>query len=139
MSDKSKPIDVFESEEQLLYCLKWWQDKLFLNDWVIDVSICEPDEFILSNVAGENELSVDLRCAVIRILDYKHHGTKVMKYCAEKTLVHELLHCKYNWVNNSNDYNGKYVDTMEHSLLEQMAKSLIMVKYNIGLNYFVNV
>lgn len=29
-----------------------------------------------------------------------------------------------------------YYDTLEHSLLEQMAKSLIMAKYNIPLNWF---
>ena len=36
-----------------------------------------------------------------QIIDPKYYDyNNVMKYCAEKTLVHELLHCKYNWCNS---------------------------------------
>lgn len=76
------------------------------------------------------------KCCTIRILDPIYYGERIIKYCAEQILVHELLHCKYNWICNENSYEGKYVDVMEHGLLEQMAKSLIMVKYGVGLEYF---
>ena len=93
--------EVFNSKEELNDCLKWWQEKLFLTDWIIKARISEPCDFINENV-----------------------------------LVHELLHCKYNWLANESFYEGKYVDVMEHGLLEQMAKSLIMAKYDLILDYF---
>lgn len=130
--------EVFKSKEELSDCLKWWQDKLFLTDWIIKVKICEPCDFIDEGNMGENSFDMVNKCCVIRILDKKYYGERIIKYCAEKVLVHELLHCKYNWIVNENSYEGKYVDVMEHGLLEQMAKSLIMAKYDFSLDYFNN-
>lgn len=59
-----------------------------------------------------------------------------MRYCAEKILVHELLHCRYNWIKSPDSVEGIFWYTYEHYFLEQMAKSLIMVKYGLELNYF---
>ena len=131
------PIDVFENQEQLNQSLKEWQSRLFLDDWIIKAYICEPHEFITPESQGENEFQIVNKCSVIRILDKKYYGERIQKYCAELILVHELLHCKYNWLKDNGTYEGKYLDTMEHSLLEQMAKSLIMAKYGVGLDYFV--
>lgn len=130
--------EVFTSQEELNQCLKWWQEKLFLTDWIIKAGISEPCGFTDSGNMGENEFDMVNKCCVIRILDKKYYGDRIMKYCAEKVLVHELLHCKYNWIANGSSYEGKYVDVMEHGLLEQMAKSLIMAKYNLTLDYFEN-
>jgi hypothetical protein len=132
-----KPVDVFNNIGQAKEYLRWWQNRLFLNDWIIYLDICEPHDMILDNVCGENELNVSLKTAVIRLLDSKYFIPRIMKECMEKTLVHELLHCKYNWVVLNDNVEGKYMDTCDHALLEQMAKSLIMVKYNVGLDYFI--
>lgn len=131
-----KPKEIFKSEEELKQYTKWWQEKLFLTDWIIVSKICTPEEFITDNCAGENEFDMVNKCCIIRILDSIYYGERIIKYCAEQILVHELLHCKYNWICNENSYEGKYVDVMEHGLLEQMSKSLIMVKYGVGLEYF---
>lgn len=131
-------IEVFKTKEELNECLKWWKEKLFLTDWVIKARVSEPCEFLVNNRCGENEIDMVNKCCVIRILDPKYYGDRIMIYCAEKILVHELLHCKYNWLANENSYEGKYVDVMEHGLLEQMAKSLVMAKYNLNLDYFDN-
>lgn len=131
------PIEEFENQEQLNKSLEWWKNKLFLTDWIVKAYICEPHEFINEGMCGENEFDMVNKCCVIRILDRESYGNRIMKYCAEKVLAHELLHCKYNWIANENSYEGKYVEVMEHGLLEQMAKSLIMAKYDIGLDYFV--
>lgn len=130
--------EVFNSKEELNECLKLWQEKLFLTDWIIKARICEPCDFNDEGNMGENSFDMVNKCCVIRILDKKYYGDRIMKYCAEKVLVHELLHCKYNWLANEGSYEGKYVDVMEHGLLEQMAKSLIMAKYNLSLDYFDN-
>lgn len=130
--------EVFNSKEELTACLKWWQEKLFLTDWIIKAKICEPCDFNDDGNLGENSFDMVNKCCVIRILDKKYYGDRIMKYCAEKVLVHELLHCKYNWLSNDSSYEGKYVDVVEHGLLEQMAKSLIMAKYDLGLDYFAD-
>ena len=73
----------------------------------------------------------------LKFLNPSIMGERVVKYFAEKTLVHELLHLKYNWfVPQKESVESVYYDTLEHSLLEQMAKSLIMAKYNIPLSWF---
>lgn len=128
--------EIFNSKEELYKYLTWWQEKLFLTDWIIKASICPPEDFMTKNCCGENEFHIENKTCVIRILHPKYYGDRIMKYCAEKILVHELLHCKYNWIANNDSYEGKYVDVMEHSLLEQMAKSLIMAKYDLSLDYF---
>lgn len=130
--------EVFNSKEELNECLKWWQEKLFLTDWIIKARICEPCDFEDDGNMGENSFDMVNKCCVIQILDKKYYGDRIMKYCAEKVLIHELLHLKYNWIENEGSYEGKYVDVMEHGLLEQMAKSLIMAKYNLTLDYFNN-
>lgn len=125
--------EVFNSKEELNACLKWWKEKLFLTDWIIKAKICEPCNFIDEGNMGENSFDMVNKCCVIRILDKKYYGNdRIMKYCAEKVLVHELLHCKYNWIANESCYEGKYVDVMEHGLLEQMAK------YDLSFDYFNN-
>lgn len=131
--------EVFNTKEELNECMKWWQEKLFLTDWIIKARICEPCDFKDEGNMGENSFDMVNKCCIIRILDKKYYGNdRIMRYCAEKVLVHELLHLKYNWIANEGSYEGKYVDVMEHGLLEQMAKSLIMAKYNLTLDYFEN-
>lgn len=133
----SKPIEEFKSQEQLDECLKWWQEKLFLTDWIIVAHICEPTDFSVEGRCGENCMLFENKACKIRILDKEHYGDRIIKYCAELILIHEILHCKYNFLVPNGNYEGKYLDVMEHALLEQMAKSLIMVKYGLDFSYFV--
>jgi len=60
----------------------------------------------------------------------------IAKVCNEKTLVHELLHCKYNNLSSHRTYEREHLDIYEHQNLEQMAKTLMMVKYGIGFEWF---
>ena len=135
----SSPIMEFTSSEQMYNCLKEWKERLFLQDWIIKVKLVEPDEMNLKDGCGENIYVIENKCCVIKILKPEFYGDRIVKYCAEEILIHELLHCKYNWVER--DYNSievAYYDTLEHSLLEQMAKSLLMTKYNLNLDWFKN-
>lgn len=132
----NKPIEIFKNEKQLRKCAKYWQKKLFLHGWIIVPKICAPEDFEDAGNLGENSFDMVNKCCVIRILAPEYYGDRIMKYCAEKVLVHELLHCKYNWLCENGTYEEKYVDTIEHGLLEEMAKSLIMAKYDLKLSYF---
>ena len=136
------PIMEFSSEEELQACIEEWKKKLFLTDWTIkgilvDAPLLDDEGCELS---GQNSFQIVNRCGVIKIVrpdeDIK---SRIVKYCAEESLVHELLHCKYNWTMKSADsIEYAYYDTLEHSLIEQMAKSLIMTKYDLPFEWFQN-
>lgn len=138
-----KPIEVFEDQEQLEKCLREWQHRLFLDGWMILAhttdEITDPDGNRQVDVEGYNTFIYESSQASIQILTKKAHDDADMlfKYCAEKILVHELLHCKYVWMDNQNSYEGVYVCSKEHQLLEEMAKSLIMAKYGVDYSYFM--
>ena len=137
---RDTPILTFEDEKQLYDCLKEWQDRLFLNDWIIKVSLVdEIRNADYEELQGNNTFQIDNKACHIRLVKPNEDNTsRIVKFCAEVTLVHELLHCKYNWCQAPSTYEGIYYDTLEHSLIEQMAKSLIMAKYNLPFEWFKN-
>lgn len=139
-----KPIDNFETQEQLEKCLREWQHILFLDGWLIIAHI--EDELIdshgqeVEDAAGLNTFVYESSQANIQLLSDKAYKEKkcLFKHCMEKDLVHELLHCKYAWMQSGGQqYEGVYLEAREHQLLEEMAKSLIMSKYGVGYNYFM--
>jgi hypothetical protein len=135
--ENNKPMEEFKTQEELNECLKWWKDKLFLNDWIIKAKLCAPDDFAVDGRMGENSMVFENKESMIRILEKQYYPNDAIAiYCAEQTLVHELLHCKYNFLQNKGTYESIYVDVVEHQSLEQMAKSLIMAKYNLDFDYF---
>lgn len=139
-----KPIDIFENQEQLEECLREWQHRLFLDGWLIlahvEDKIINPDGEEVIDAAGYNTFVFESSQANIQLLSdesYKENNT-LFKHCMEKDLVHELLHCKYDWMGNQGGtYEGVYLDATEHQKLEEMAKSLIMAKYGVGYDYFM--
>lgn len=137
----SAPILEFETEEQLQNCIEDWKKILFLQDWVIKGKLV--DELYDSNdneLAGNNNFQIANKCSLIQIVRANEDvKSRIVKYCAEATLVHELLHCKYNWTQKCSDsIEYAYYENLEHSLIEQMAKSLIMTKYNLPFEWFYN-
>ena len=135
-----QPIMQYENEEQLNKSLKEWQDRLFLNDWIIKVSIV--DEIFDDNgeqLQGQNIFQIENKSSHIKLLKPNEDATsRIVKFCMEVTLVHELLHCKYNWCAAPQSHEGVYYDVSEHALIEQMAKSLIMAKYDLPFDWFKN-
>ena len=142
MDIKGRPIEVFQSQEQLDECLKWWQDKLCMNDWILAAHTVSKKEMDDDSSQGENHMIHERKVAEIRILkkeDMPEDSTakQFLRHCDEEILVHEILHCLYDWMDSGqNSYEGVYMDEVEHQKLDQMAKSLIMVKYNLPLSYF---
>ena len=129
------------SEKELIKLLNEWKERLFLNDWTIKVLLVDE----LKDEDGEELLGLNTsglvnKDACIRLTKPNEELRKcITKFCIELNLVHELLHCKMNLFKPpKNDITGIYYDTFEHSLLEQMAKSLIMAKYNIPFKWFNN-
>lgn len=127
--------EVFSSQEELNQRLKWWQEKLFLTDWIIKARVCRKEDFESDDkLVGENYFSTINRYSQISILEKEEYEQEkpIMKYCAEKILLHELLHLKFDSISVDQE------EVTTHILIEQMAKSLIMAKYDLSLDYFEN-
>lgn len=130
------PVLEFKDIAEAYQYLHEWQHRLFLDDWIIKLRLVDAQE--MKDNQGESHLVFEQSAALIDLaVDDKDDNAYVTKTCAEETLVHELLHLKYGYVEN-NSYEGKYLEVHEHQLLEQMAKSLIMAKYDLLFDWFVN-
>lgn len=106
--------------------LGYWTDVLGLQEWNITlITNCSPNDMTLNEVAGETEWSDTLRTAVIRIIDPKDWGERVVPFSPEKTLVHELLHLKFSALDESGD---PLRDKLTHRLVEDFAKALTVVR-----------
>ena len=106
--------------------LKEWQHRLGLDDWCIVLKDnCSPNDMVLKDCAGETEWQEVGKCAVIRIISKKDYGDRIVSFDKEKTLVHELLHCKFCLLGESgNDLQ----DRLAHQLIDDMAKALVSAK-----------
>lgn len=132
------PIMTFHSDEELNDCLKWWKDRLYLHDWCIHAALRDHVYIGDEEMAGSNEFKHVLMSSCILIstaMTGETTGT-VTKVCHELTLVHELLHLRLNWLQPPCTYEGNYTDAMEHQDIEKFARSLIMAKYRLPLEWF---
>jgi len=132
----------FSNKKEMMKYLREWQHRLFLDDWIIDAELV--DELVDNDgneCWGLNNLEIVGRSSLIKLRKYNEDKDPraVRKYCVEQTLVHELLHCIYNWlVKDGNNHDAVYFDTMDHQQLDKMADALLMAKYNIPFEFFLN-
>lgn len=137
-----EPLIEFLNQKHLDKYLRMWQKILFLEDWVIhavlvDAPLYDDDGKELS---GNNSFQIENKCAFIRIVKPSGDMTeRVIKYCAELTLVHELLHCKRGWLQPPNTMEGLYFDVLSHQALEEEARSYLLARYNITKEWFNNI
>lgn len=106
--------------------LKEWQRRLGLDSWVIvlydNVSPMEMNERECSGEVNYDELH---QCASILLVDKKYYGKRLKPYDKEKTLVHELLHIKFWFLDKS---ESLLQNRMVHNLIEEMAFALVDAK-----------
>lgn len=136
----SEPIIEFKTQKELDACLAEWQERLFLSDWIIKAKVEHVDVEGL-DVVGYCEDAPTIKSAIISITPAGEiPKDAIVKSCAEKTLVHELLHCRFL------QYEMQFPKTLEavkyendqHAMIEMMAKSFIMAKYGISHEWFRN-
>lgn len=106
--------------------LKEWKHRLQLDDWhIVLIENCSPNDMTLKDCAGETEWGEVGKTAVIRIIDKKDYGSRIEPFDFEKTLVHELLHCKLCLLGESgNDLQDRLV----HQYIDDLAKALVSAK-----------
>lgn len=139
MNNKEPIMDC--TEEELTKLGREWQSRLFLDSWVIKFKFEYEDMTSDSGQELSGLCSFDMvnSCAIISIRKPNEDtNNRIMKYCIEQILLHELLHCKMNWLETPGTLESAYFDTKEHALLEEISKSLIMAKYNLKFEWFYN-
>ena len=134
--DETRPIVRFSNREEGMVCLREWQNLLFLNDWIIDLNLednwCEHDQNLASN-----DYQPTLKTSIITMDTKDHYG--MMKQPHELVLVHELLHLKFLFSENAPETTeGGFFGMVEHMVIEEMARSLIMAKYDLTPEWFRN-
>lgn len=134
------PIIEFGTQEELNLSLKEWQTRLFLNDWMIKAEIVPLSELSDKNYVGENKYEPVTKTSLIRMGKFNSDAKNgICKMFHELTLVHELMHLKLLFADGvESTMEGNYIGMNEHILIEEMAKSLIMAKYDIPFNWFKN-
>jgi hypothetical protein len=138
MSTPSAPIEVFVTDGQIDRCLSYWKNLLCLNDWYIKVMVVPSSQFKLQNCAGENEFNTEGRSAIIRLIGEEEYGSRVVKMCHEGTLVHELLHLCLPDVGDTETFEGKVTQNLQHQTLEKLARALVCAKYGLTPDWFWN-
>lgn len=137
--ENNKPICKFESNEQFKKCVEYWQNKLFLGHWIIRADLI-PEKLMNEQgvfLEGRNNMTFASNSVYIEV--GQHEAETIEKHCEELTLVHELLHCKYAYLENTNaTVEVAEYELLQHQKLHEMARTLLMVKYNIGLDWFKN-
>lgn len=131
-----EPIQEFESIEQANEYLKEWQHRLLLDDWIIKINLvdCIDDE---ENCAGKVDYNREYLYANIRIKKKLIEDT-IDTPCHEKVLVHELMHLVIPQTENYEDIQNLYWNVSQHQIMERMARSLIMAKYDLNYDWFKN-
>lgn len=135
---QDNPIMVFENIEQAYECLDWWKSKLHLEHWVIHLAIIPYFESPLDSTYMGKCISDHVNnCGMIYLASHETLSENcIMTLCDEKVLVHELLHLRYPSIVDSTNYASAYMDIEEHRKIEELAKSLIMVKYDLPFSWF---
>lgn len=100
--------------------LKKWKKKLGLQNWDIFLKINQKKED-MDGCNGLIEWNPVQRCAVIKIKDKKEiYSDSLASFNFKKTLVHELLHLKFELF-ESKDKNSAVYENF-HQQLEDMAR-----------------
>lgn len=137
MQKKTKePIKDFKTKENLLECAKEWQHRLFLDHWYIEYGFVNGED--IPGLGGESTAHWESCAGSISIRKADQTPGTITKHSQELTLVHELLHFKYMSFEEGNgkSIEGVFWDTIQHQVLEQMAKALIMAKYDLDPSWF---
>lgn len=114
---------MFDEQEKL----KYWQSILGLNDWDIKVKIIKQCEFCwCEDASGEVKYNFIHKEAIIHLLDPKEFKNPDFKYDIEKTLIHELLHCKFAIIEKD-----QTIDDLSHQLIDEISKIMIKLKRRI--------
>ena len=136
------PKMTFKNLAEMRKYMEYWQHVLCLEHWYLEPRLVDD----LRDQDGEECWGLNVheqinRVATISVRKFKagEDDQSPKKYCAEQILVHELLHCTYNWLQKDyKDHAAAFYDVKDHQQLELMAEALILAKYNLKRDFFYN-
>ncbi|MUK89144.1 hypothetical protein GMD78_12245 [Ornithinibacillus sp. L9] len=115
------------SEEQLQEMLKYWQEKLRLQDWIIEVKVRRERDMMQDSLACVN-WTLSKKMATISILDQVDYDPSfIWVRDMENDLVHELLHLQLAPISDHFKDNEFY-STFEEQAIESIASGLIALE-----------
>lgn len=141
----NKPIEHFKNNKEFQACAKYWQHKLFLDDWFIKFELVDNELYMEDDTLHENLLfgicykNHENHDALIQISNKESLQGYCTRNIEELTLIHELLHClifPLGVDKEKSSYESVYMELDNHIKLEQISKSLLMAKYNLDYDYF---
>jgi hypothetical protein len=136
-----QPIMKFKNEEELIKLGKYYQHRLFLDDWIIKFKIATYLEDSYGNICCGLTISNSMiKEATISIdNDYKPRDYELSREPVELTLLHEILHVFYpTQPQSTSTFEGAFYQNTMHAKIESMAKSILMIKYNLDFDWFKN-
>lgn len=132
----NEPTIIFSSFEDAEKCLKFYQNILGLDNWIINLKF--KDELNEHNADGcvtygwaTHDAIIDVLCEFDNI---KHE--RASKFCQECIIIHELLHLKFGIMPENDSFESVYAKEYYHEIIESMSKAILMAKYNITLDWF---
>ena len=136
-----QPIMKFKDEEELIKVCKYYQHKLFLDNWTIKFKFdTDITDDYGSECYGLTEANNANREAIISINNDSYKlGTELTKNPVELVVIHELLHIFYPMPTQfSETFEGAFYLNEKHKDIESMAKAILMIKYDLDFSWFKN-
>lgn len=115
------------SQDQLNESLIYWQDKLRLNDWIIELKLKRARD-MREDCAGSVNWVLSKKMAIIHILEAIDYPDDVMGVQdMENTLVHELLHLHFASINDVFGNNSDIYEIFEEQAINSIADGLLKI------------
>ncbi len=120
--------------------LEWWKKVLHLQNWCIKAVLTDEKLEVDGKAVHGRNTTEYLKCESFIEISTVEYADEYTKHCEELTLVHELLHCAMPLFCNNDDsatMRDAWVELLEHQRIDMLAKSLIMAKYGVGIEWFM--
>lgn len=120
--------------------LEWWKKVLHLQNWCIKAVMTDEKLEVDGRAVHGRNTTEYLKCESFIEISTVEYAGEYTKHCEELTLVHELLHCAMPLFCNDDDsatMRDAWVELLEHQRIDMLAKSLIMAKYGVGIEWFM--
>lgn len=120
--------------------LEWWKKVLHLQNWCIKAVLTDEKLEVDGKAVHGRNTTEYLKCESFIEISTVEYAGEYTKHCEELTLVHELLHCAMPLFCNDDDsatMRDAWVELLEHQRIDMLAKSLIMAKYGVGIEWFM--
>lgn len=139
-ANAKEPRCYYYTDSNLQDALEYWKKVLHLQNWCIKAVLTGENLEVDGRVVHGRNTTEYLKCeAFIEISTVEYDG-EYTKHCEELTLVHELLHCAMPLFCNDDDsatMRDAWVELLEHQRIDMLAKSLIMAKHGVGIEWFM--